>query len=264
MRSEPGFGVLISFFVWTVFSASVQKLIPNNSDPVVKLYFKDVSPRWSRPESLEVVWCHRPIIVACSWSVTFKFLFNYLRREKNVTGRIFTEGVQCGVYLHTNWIYQYGLDQDQIPISDQIIPVSPSDWSIMFDKRQKSLQLISPNLNYSHKDNPDGHIALQTRGITVFICGLFQTDVTCKCFEVSVILHKIPYSVLVSNVTPILKGGLLIDTDPVVYSKEDVGASATNAKCFLFSLLTILRHFCVICTVLGVPEWRWSIYWAGG
>lgn len=55
VRSEPGFGVLISFFVWTVFSVSVRKLIPNNSDPVVKLYFKDVSPCWSRPESLEAV-----------------------------------------------------------------------------------------------------------------------------------------------------------------------------------------------------------------
>lgn len=118
---------------------------------------------------------------------------------------------------------------------DWIIPISPSDCSIIFDKRQKSLQLISPNLNNSRKNNPDGHIALQTRGITVFICGLFQTDVTCKCFEVSVILHKIPYSVLVSNVTQILKGGLLIDTDPVVYSKEDVGA--TNAKCFFFNFL---------------------------
>lgn len=116
--------------------------------------------------------------------MTFKFLFNYLRREKNVTGRIFTEGVQRGVYLHANWIYQYGLAQDQIPMLDQIVPISPSDRisvlssSIIFNKSQKSLQLTSPNLNYSHKNNPDGHTALQTRRITVFIFGLFQTDIT--------------------------------------------------------------------------------------
>lgn len=53
-----------------------------------------------------------------------------------------------GVYLHANWVYQCGLDRDQIPVLDPIVPMSPSDCtsvlsgSIIFDKRQESLQLI--------------------------------------------------------------------------------------------------------------------------
>lgn len=139
-------------FLWTVISVSVQKLIPNYSDPVVKLYFKDVSPCGSQPGSLEAVWCHRPIIVACSSSVTFKFLFNYLRREKNVTGRIFTEGIQCCVYLHTNWIYQYGLDQDQIPVLDQIH--GPSLLQIVSQYYLLPLYLIKGRKRYSWSRQP--------------------------------------------------------------------------------------------------------------